>query len=106
MQARAERERDGAKPQATRAAINKMNIFKFSLLDWIVLAILVYSVAVSWYKGFVREVLGLVTIVTGVILASWFYRAVGGLFKNVVTRENLALFLGFSVIFLATLLAG
>ena len=83
-----------------------MIIFKFSLLDWIILAILVYSIVISWFKGFVREVLGLVTIVLGVIFAAWFYREIAGLFKNVVTTENLALFFGFSVIFLATLLAG
>jgi membrane protein required for colicin V production len=83
-----------------------MNIFRFSLLDWIILAILVYSIAASWFKGFVREVLGLVTVVLGVIFAAWFYREIAGLFKNVVTTENLALFFGFSVIFLATLLAG
>jgi membrane protein required for colicin V production len=83
-----------------------MVIFKFSLLDWIVLAILVYSIAVSWYKGFVREILGLVTVVLGVIFAAWFCSEVAGVFKNVVTSENLALFFGFSVIFLATLVVG
>jgi membrane protein required for colicin V production len=83
-----------------------MIIFKFSLLDWIILAILVYSIAASWFKGFVREVLGLITVVLGVLLASWFCRGVAAMFKNVVTTENLALFFGFSVIFLATLLAG
>ena len=83
-----------------------MIIFKFSLLDWIILAILVYSIAISWYKGFVREVLGLVTVIVGALLASWFYRGAAGLFKDVVRTENLALFFGFSVIFLVTLLAG
>src|SRR5438067_559303 len=83
-----------------------MIIFKFSLLDWIILAILVYSIAISWYKGFVREVLGLVTVLVGALLASWFYRGVAGLFKDVVKTENLALFFGFSVSFLVTLLAG
>jgi membrane protein required for colicin V production len=83
-----------------------MIIFKFSLLDWIILAILVYSIVISWFKGFVREVLGLITVVLGVLLASWFCREVAGLFKDVVRTENLALFFGFSVIFLATLLAG
>ena len=83
-----------------------MIIFKFSLLDWIILAILVYSIAISWYKGFVREVLGLVTVLVGALLASWFYRGVAGLFKDVVKTENLALFFGFSVIFLVTLVAG
>jgi membrane protein required for colicin V production len=83
-----------------------MIIFEFSLLDWIILAILVYSITVSWFKGFIREVLGLITVLAGAVLAGQFYRVVGGLFKDVVRTENLALFLGFSVIFLVTLIAG
>src|SRR5215467_2653604 len=83
-----------------------MILFKFSLLDWLLLAILVYSIAVSWFKGFVREVLGLITVLVGVLLAAWFYRGVGGLFKDVVRTENIALFLGFSLIFVMTLLVG
>jgi len=83
-----------------------MILFKFSLLDWLLLAILVYSIAVSWFKGFVREVLGLITVLVGVLLAAWFYRGVGRLFKDVVRTENIALFFGFSLIFVMTLLAG
>src|SRR5207302_6106212 len=45
-------------------------------------------------------------VLSGVLLAAWFYRSVAGLFKDVVRTENFALFLGFSVIFLATLVAG
>ena len=81
-------------------------IFKFSLLDWIILAILVYSIVISWFKGFVREVLGLITVLAAVLLAAWFYRGVSDMFKDVVRRENLALFFGFSGIFLATLIVG
>jgi len=83
-----------------------MIIFKFSLLDWLFVAILVYSIAISWFKGFVREVLGLVTVILGVLLASWLCRAVGNRFKDVVRTENIALFLGFSLIFLLVLAAG
>jgi membrane protein required for colicin V production len=83
-----------------------MIIFKFSLLDWLIVAVLVYSIAVSWYKGFIREILGLITVLAAVLLAAWFYRGVGGLFKDVVRSENIALFLGFSLIFLVTLSAG
>ncbi len=83
-----------------------MIIFKFSLLDWIILLILAYSTAVSWFKGFVREALGLITVLAGVLLAAWSYRSVASLFKDVVRTENLALFFGFSVIFVATLIAG
>ena len=77
-----------------------------SVLDWILIAILVYCIVTSWLKGFTREVLGLITIVAGVLLAGWFYRGIAGLFKDVVRTENFALFLGFSVIFLMTLVVG
>ena len=81
-------------------------MLNFSMLDWLILAILVYSIASSAIRGFVREALGLVTVLAGALLAAWFYRGVAGLFKDVVRTENLALFLGFSVIFLAALIAG
>ena len=77
-----------------------------TILDLLLIAILVYSIVISWLKGFVREVLGLITVLAGVLLAAWFHRSVAGLFKDVVRTENLALFFGFSVIFLATLVAG
>jgi len=83
-----------------------MIIFKLSLLDWLLLAILVYSIAVSWFKGFIREVLGLITVLAAVLLGAWFYRGVGRLFKDVVRTENIALFFGFSLIFVVTLVAG
>lgn len=83
-----------------------MFIFKFSLIDWIVLGIVIYSVAVSWYKGFIREVLGLITILAAALISAWFYRDVGNLFKDVARTENLALFFGFSATFLVVLIAG
>ena len=77
-----------------------------SALDWLLLIILVYSITTSWFKGFFREVFGLITVVVAGLLAGWFYESVAALFKDVVRTENFALFLGFSVIFLATLVAG
>ena len=83
-----------------------MILFKFSLLDWLLLAILLYSIAISWFKGFVREALGLITVLVAVLLAAWVYRGVGRLFKDVFITENIALFFGFSLIFVMTLVAG
>jgi membrane protein required for colicin V production len=77
-----------------------------TLLDWLLVAILAYSIIVSWYKGFVREIFGLISLILAVLLASWFYRIVGIRFKDVVRTENIALFLGFSLIFLVTLAVG
>jgi len=77
-----------------------------SVLDWLLIAVLVFSIITSWFKGFVREVFGLITILAGVLLAGLFYSSFAGPFKDVVRTENFALFLGFSVIFLTTLVAG
>ena len=77
-----------------------------TILDLLLIAILGYSIVIAWLKGFVREVFGLITVLAGVLLAAWFHRSFAGLFKDVVRTENLALFFGFSVIFLATLVAG
>ncbi len=83
-----------------------MIIFQFTLVDWLIVAVLISSIALSWFKGFIRELLGLITVLAAVLLAAWFYRGVGGLFKDVVRTENIALFFGFSLIFLVTLLLG
>jgi membrane protein required for colicin V production len=83
-----------------------ISLFEFSLLDWLIIAILVYCIAISTLKGFVREGLGLATVLAAGLLAAWSYRGVAGLFKDVVRTENLALFFGFSVVFLAILIAG
>ena len=77
-----------------------------NILDWLLIVIVLYSIATSWFKGFVREVLGLITVLAGVLLAAWFYRGFANLFKDVVRTENIALFLGFSLIFLVTLAVG
>lgn len=81
-------------------------ILRVGLLDFVLLAILVYSTAVAFLKGFVREVFGLITVAVAVLAASWFYSSIAGMFKDVVRTENLALFLGFSAIFLVILIAG
>src|SRR5437773_12526955 len=63
-----------------------------TLLDWLLIAILVYSIVMSWLKGFIREVLGLITVLAALLLAAWFYRGFANMFKDVVRTENLALF--------------
>jgi len=83
-----------------------ISIWKFSLLDLAVLAILVYSIVVSYTRGFVREIFRLGSVVLALLLAAWFYRATAVLFKDVVKTENIALFLGFSSVFLGTLFVG
>ena len=77
-----------------------------NLLDIFVGTILVVSIVMSVIKGFVREILGIATLVAAFVLGSWLYTTTARLFKDVVKTENFALFLGFAIVFLGTLLAG
>src|SRR5688572_12084490 len=83
-----------------------MNVGALNILDGVVLAIGIYSIVTSTMKGFVRELLGLASIVLAFLFGSWFYRDAAPLFKDVVKSENLALFFGFFIVFLGTLLVG
>ena len=83
-----------------------ISVLNFSMLAWLIIAILVYSIVSSAIQGFVRETLGLATVLVAALLAAWFYRSVATLFKDVVRTENLALFFGFSLIFVGTVVVG
>ena len=78
----------------------------FTFVDWLILIIVLASVVFAALKGFARELIGMGSMVLAFMLASWFYSAAAEPFKDVVKTENLALFLGFSIVFLGTLIAG
>ena len=78
----------------------------FSILDFVIVAILAYSIVMSAIRGFVREVCMAIAVLAGAVFAAWFYRPAGNFLKDVVRTENVALFFGFSLIFLGTLLVG
>jgi len=80
--------------------------WSLNFLDWIVLFVLVLSIVLSILKGFVRELLGMLSLIAAFLVGAWFYRIGATPFKEVVKSENIALFLGFAVIFLGTLLVG
>jgi membrane protein required for colicin V production len=83
-----------------------ISVLNFSMLDWLIVAILAYSIVISVMRGFVREIAALAVVLASLLLAAWLHRPLASVFKDVVKTENVALFLGFSMIFLGTLLAG
>jgi membrane protein required for colicin V production len=78
----------------------------FTFIDWLIVILFLASVVFAALKGFSRELIGMGSMVLAFVLASWFYSAAAAPFKDVVKTENLALFLGFSIVFLGTLIAG
>ena len=77
-----------------------------NLLDGFVVFILVVSIVLAAVKGFVKELLGLGSLVVGFLLGAWFYRPAAEPFREAVKNDNAALFCGFAVVFLGTLLVG
>ncbi len=76
-------------------------------LDWIIVCILVLSVALAAVQGFFFAIFTLAGAVLGYVLAAWEYRAVAPWFLPYAKSEWIAEAVGFFVIFLAVvILAG
>ncbi len=75
-------------------------------LDSILAAVIVISVASAVWKGFVRELISLATVVAGLALAALGYRHAAAWFEGLVRSHEVALGAGFLTLFLGTLLLG
>lgn len=75
-------------------------------LDFVLAAIMAVTAIVGIFKGFVKQVIGLVAVVAGLVLASFYYERAAGLFETFVKNELLSDFFGFLFIFVLVLIAG
>ncbi|MGA2607621.1 MAG: CvpA family protein [Terriglobia bacterium] len=75
-------------------------------LDWTFAAIVVASVAAAIMKGFVRELISLASLVIGLVVAALAYPRAALWFEDLTKSHEIALGLGFLVLFLGTLLLG
>jgi membrane protein required for colicin V production len=75
-------------------------------LDWIIAAIVVASVVTAMRKGFVQELISLASVVVGLIVAAMGYPRAALWFDDMTKSHEIALGLGFLVLFLGTLIVG
>jgi membrane protein required for colicin V production len=75
-------------------------------LDFVLLAIILLTAVIGVFKGFVKQVIGLVAVVAGLILASLYYRETAGIFETFIKNSLLSDFFGFLLIFVLVLIAG
>jgi membrane protein required for colicin V production len=75
-------------------------------LDWALLAIIIVTGIVGLVKGFVRQAIGLVAVICGLVLAVIYYERMAGVFNTFVHNPLLSNFLGFLLIFGVVLAAG
>lgn len=75
-------------------------------LDIVLGIVLVGSTAAGIATGLARSVIGIVSAILAVILATWFYGAAGSMFADYVSSKSVSNFLGFVIVFLLVLFAG
>jgi membrane protein required for colicin V production len=75
-------------------------------LDYLLIAILLFSVVTSARKGFSREIIGLVSALAALVLAMWFYGLAGSFFIPYVSSARVANLIGFLLVVVAVLLCG
>lgn len=75
-------------------------------LDWVLIAILAYSVIQSFRRGFTREIISLVATVLALLLAMWFYPTAGAWLRHWMTSVRMSNFLGFLVVMFGVMMLG
>jgi len=75
-------------------------------LDYILAAIVVASVVTAMMKGFVQELISLASVLIALVVAAIGYTRAALWFDDLTRSHDIALGLGFLVLFVGTLLAG
>jgi membrane protein required for colicin V production len=75
-----------------------------TVLDWIICALLLFSVITAAIQGFFSEALTTAGLIVGYIVAAWQYRRLAEWFESFLKNPWLAEILGFLIIFFAILL--
>jgi membrane protein required for colicin V production len=75
-------------------------------LDYVLLAIIVVTAIYGIFKGFVKQVIGLVAVIAGLVLAVLYYTQASAIFMGFVKNRTVSNFLGFLLIFVLVVVAG
>lgn len=74
--------------------------------DWLIVAVIVLSSAISLVRGFVKEALSLATWVLAFIIARMFWANLAQLLSQWVESPTLQMTIAFAGLFIATLMVG
>ncbi len=78
----------------------------WTVLDIIFIVITLVSIGFAIRKGLMREIISLVALIAGFLLAAFFYHTAARPFADLTKTEAVADLIGFLIIFLLTLTAG
>ncbi len=75
-------------------------------LDIVLLLIILVSLVFGIIKGLFRQVVGIIAVLAGLVLAALYCKGAGNIIDSVIHNELFADFLGFILIFVLALIAG
>jgi len=83
-----------------------MELGRWSFLDFVFILIVLLSTGLALTKGLVREIISLLALVGGLLMAAFFYPSAGNWFAEFTRTRAIADLLGFSLIFIGVLCIG
>jgi len=83
-----------------------MPLSQWSFLDGFFIIIFLVSIVFAVMKGLAREIISLVSLIGGFILAMFFYSIPAGMFKEFSKTDAIANLIGFIIIFFGCILIG
>lgn len=83
-----------------------MQLSHWTFLDFLCACILLISIGLAITKGLVREIVSLVALIGGFILAILYYQSLGRTLMEFCKTDSVADFLAFVIIFVGCLLIG
>ena len=75
-------------------------------LDFLLLTVFAVSVAISVWRGFIREIVSMVSVVGALVVAGLGYRWAGGFFEDLARDPQVARGIGFLALFFIVLGVG
>lgn len=75
-------------------------------VDWTLAIVVAASVVAAVWKGFIRELIALASVLAGLVIAALGYRSAAIWFEDLTRSRVVALGVAFLALFLATLLVG
>ena len=75
-------------------------------LDFLLLTVFAVSVAISVWRGFIREIVSMVSVVGALVVAGLGYRWAGGFFEDLARNPQVARGIGFLALFFIVLGVG
>jgi membrane protein required for colicin V production len=83
-----------------------MHLGNLTFLDFVIVTIILVSTAFALRKGLMREIISLVSLIAGLLLAANYYPVTAHWFIDLAKTDSVANLIGFLIIFTAVIATG